>query len=92
MRQLSERLNNLFLTSFSLPAAAYKLPNLGRRHYTVQGASYGRNGLIGEFIRRRTGIARDRFQVCYRLQALIKAAKDDLTGAPSPLSFTVVLR
>ncbi|BGP06312.1 hypothetical protein JCM10049v2_002133 [Rhodotorula toruloides] len=66
-------------TTALLREAAYKLPNLGRRHYTVQGASYGRNGLIGEFIRRRTGIARDRFQVCYRLQALIKAAKDDLT-------------
>ncbi|BGO97974.1 TEA domain-containing protein [Rhodotorula toruloides] len=66
-------------TTALLREAAHKLPNLGRRHYTVQGASYGRNGLIGEFIRRRTGIARDRFQVYYRLQALIKAAKDDLT-------------
>ncbi|GEM11742.1 hypothetical protein Rt10032_c16g5759 [Rhodotorula toruloides] len=61
------------------------------RHYTIEGTPYDRNGFIGEYIRRRTGVVRDLHQVLYRLDAVIRAATGDLTEV-AKLRSTIVPR
>ncbi|GAA5982449.1 hypothetical protein JCM10908_006653 [Rhodotorula pacifica] len=55
------------------------LPNMGRRTIWLEDdeQSYGRNGLIGEYIRRQTGKVRNRTQVASHLAVLRKNNPDD---------------
>ncbi|GEM11745.1 TEA/ATTS family protein, transcription factor AbaA [Rhodotorula toruloides] len=55
----------------------------------IEGILYGRNGFIGEYIRRRTGVVRDLHQVLYRLDAVIRAATGDLTEVAKLRAATV---
>lgn len=55
------------------------LPNMGRRTIWLEDdeQSYGRNGLLGEYIRRQTGKVRNRTQVASHLAVLRKNNPDD---------------
>ncbi|BGP27863.1 TEA domain family protein [Rhodotorula toruloides] len=55
------------------------LPNMGRRTIWLEDddESYGRNGLLGEYIRRRTGKIRNRTQVASHIAVLRKHNPND---------------
>lgn len=55
------------------------LPNMGRRTIWLEDddESYGRNGLLGEYIRRQTGKIRNRTQVASHIAVLRKHNPND---------------
>ncbi|GAA5851261.1 hypothetical protein JCM9279_007502 [Rhodotorula babjevae] len=55
------------------------LPAMGRRvvYLETNGESYGRNGLVGEYIRRQTGKYRSRIQVASHLVVLLRHNADN---------------
>lgn len=65
------------------------LPNMGRRTIWLEDddQSYGRNGLLGEYIRRQTGKVRNRTQVASHIAVLRKNRPDDTERALSVFSF-----
>ena len=71
------------------------LPNMGRRTIWLEDdeQSYGRNGLLGEYIRRQTGKVRNRTQVASHLAVLRKNNPDDhecqSAVPPPPLSLSL---
>lgn len=72
------RQTSFFALTFSPTTfpAAQTIPHTGRRHYFVDGTTVGRYGLIGQYVRRRTGIARTTFQIRSRLKTVKHYAKD----------------
>ncbi|BGP30356.1 hypothetical protein JCM10296v2_002110 [Rhodotorula toruloides] len=70
----SEELNEL------LVEAAQKIPFTGERHPKVNGQTLGWNGLIAEYIRRRTGVERSPHQIRTRLELLKRHGDQALAG------------
>ncbi|BGP23072.1 hypothetical protein JCM10295v2_001965 [Rhodotorula toruloides] len=75
----------LAVSALPAPASASNTASLS----IIEGILYGRNGFIGEYIRRRTGVVRDLHQVLYRLDAVIRAATGDLTEVAKLRAATV---
>ncbi|ORY54473.1 TEA/ATTS domain family-domain-containing protein [Leucosporidium creatinivorum] len=64
--------------STSTPKRTLKaIPNIGRRTVVIDGHSLGRNGLVAEYILRRTGKSRSRSQIGSHIQILKKHNPDD---------------
>lgn len=81
---LSSRSNNGALGLGSATAdlarhitALKAIPNIGRRTAVIDGHSLGRNGLVAEYLLRRTGKSRSRSQIQSHIQILKKHNPDD---------------
>lgn len=71
------RRNLTFSSSLLLFTGLRLIPKLGRRKVLVNGKPCGRNELIGIYIERKTGQARNRKQVSSHIQVLKQSRKGD---------------
>ena len=66
-------------------AAIRLVPKLGRKKIVINGKACGRNELIGDYIRRKTGRVRSRKQVSSHIQVLKNIKQDDVECKPAKL-------